>query len=104
MSVYLLHLNQPFGHATHVGWSEQIARRIEHHRAGRGSAMLRAFVRGGGTFQLARTWLGATKRLERRIKRRDYGPIAGLCPLCSGEERDLSTLRRECRARRPGKT
>lgn len=72
-----------FHHAGHyLGWSEDLTRRLELHRAGRGAKITRAAVLVYGLgFRLVRTWSASTRADERRLKRRKNA--AALCPRCS---------------------
>lgn len=87
-TVYLLHLDPPVGHSRHyVGWTSNLVQRLEAHREGRGARLLEVARERGGTFRLARTWLGS-KVTERAIKNLHNGPT--LCPECSPQPRPLS--------------
>jgi predicted GIY-YIG superfamily endonuclease len=81
-TVYLLHFAAPGpGRVRHyLGWTTDLGARLERHLAGRGSRLLRAVVAVGVSWRLARTWVGAGRQLERRLKRRHQH--ARLCPLC----------------------
>ncbi len=80
--VYLLHFTQPHAHARHyLGWSDDIPARLEAHRKGQGARLVEAIVATGNSFTLVRTWPGATRADERRLKRRKHGPR--LSPLCN---------------------
>jgi predicted GIY-YIG superfamily endonuclease len=79
-TVYLLHLDEPFGHARHyTGWASDLHGRLAHHAAGTGANLLRHVAKAGIGWQLARTWQG-DRYLERRIKRR--GGATRRCPIC----------------------
>lgn len=81
--VYLLHLEAPHAHARHyVGWSANLAYRLDHHRAGRGARLLAAVSAAGGRFIVARLWNG-TRTDERRLHNRKNTPR--ICPVCRGE-------------------
>lgn len=86
-TVYLLHLDRPYKHARHyVGWTEEdLARRLEQHRAGQGSPLLRAAGAVGIGFKVARLWENHTRLKERRLKR--SGGATRYCPLCRCEQR-----------------
>ncbi len=84
MTVYLLHFDEPFGHATHyLGFAEEerLAIRLDHHRRGTGSNLCKHVAAAGIGWQLARLWDGASRTKERQIK--NQGGKAGVCPLCS---------------------
>jgi len=79
---YLLHFDPPFKHAKHyLGWAKKIASRVQKHQAGQSRARLTtAAAQAGVQMTLARTWPGATRIDEARIKRQ--GGLARSCPLC----------------------
>ena len=82
-TIYLIHFSRPFGHARHyLGWTSNLAARLAHHRAGTGSALMRAVRADGISWELARTWTGDRHR-ERQLK--GQGGRARLCPLCRGD-------------------
>jgi predicted GIY-YIG superfamily endonuclease len=83
---YLLHFERPYKHARHyLGFAEDLERRLELHRAGRGARLVEVVVAAGIGFQLVRTWDG-DGTLERALKNRHNAP-ARLCPLCQAERR-----------------
>jgi hypothetical protein len=80
-TVYLLHFDQPFGHARHyLGWASDgnLHRRLAHHAAGTGANLLRHVGKAGIGWELARTWAG-DRTLERRMKARGH---TRACPVC----------------------
>lgn len=80
--VYLIHLNTKFSHAQHyVGFTTQLKRRIEHHRAGTGAKMLKHVNAAGITWEVARVWAEGDRELERRIKNNSH--VKNLCPFCT---------------------
>ena len=97
--VYLLHLDPPYRHARHyLGWTRDLAARLEAHRAGQGARLMEVVKQAGGSFHLARTWPGGRDR-ERAIKDRHEAPK--LCPECSPSPRPVQAGRsgRQVRAR-----
>ena len=81
--VYLLHFERPHAHARHyLGYSDDIPSRLKAHKAGRGARLIEVIVGTGNSFVLARTWPGATRTDERRLKNRKGSPR--LCPICTG--------------------
>jgi len=75
---YLICLSQPYFHARHyVGYSDDIARRIETHRKGQGSPLLAAALMAGIDFRVVRIWPGADRHVERQLHNR-HG--SRLCP------------------------
>ena len=93
MTVYLLHFDQPFGHARHYVGScadGRLDERLAEHAAGRGANLLAHAVAAGVSFRLARTWNGGRKA-ERAIKGagRHGSPNGGhsrRCPICRGHD------------------
>jgi len=80
--IYLLHFCSPYRHARHyLGSTEDLGRRLEEHRAGRGARLMEVIQVHGIGFVLARTWRGS-HALERLLKRRKGTPR--LCPICRG--------------------
>jgi predicted GIY-YIG superfamily endonuclease len=78
--IYLLHFERPYhGPMRHyVGFTDDLDRRLERHREGKGGKTTRRAFDQGISFTLARTWSGSLS-LERQIKSR--GP-SNYCPLC----------------------
>jgi predicted GIY-YIG superfamily endonuclease len=88
-AVYLYHFEQPLGNERHqaqhyVGFAVNLKARDFMHQRGRGSHFTRAAVARGIAFRLARVWHGATREIERRIKRSGRS-FADFCPVCAGE-------------------
>jgi hypothetical protein len=86
---YLIHLDRPLGsdhpkgRAGHyLGTTVNLDRRLETHRAGKGSRMLAAAVQRGIGFSVVRTWPGG-REVERQVKNRRNAPR--LCPVCAPE-------------------
>lgn len=83
-TVYLLHLDEPFGHARHyLGYASpgNLHARLAHHAAGSGANLLRHVAKAGIGWQLARTWTGSRSR-ERQLKARGHSRA---CPVCRPE-------------------
>ena len=84
-AVYLLHFAEKYYHAQHyLGFTEDLEARIERHKTGNGSPLVRAVVNAGIEIELARTWSG-DRKLERRLKDRHNTPKQ-LCPICRGDQ------------------
>lgn len=80
--VYLLHFNQSYFHAQHIGWTSlPIEERLEHHRSSHGARLMEVFTAAGIGFNIARTWAGS-RRLERSLK--NHQNARRHCPLCRG--------------------
>jgi predicted GIY-YIG superfamily endonuclease len=94
--VYLLHLDPAYRHARHyIGWTRDLAARLEAHRAGRGARLMEVVKQAGGSFRLARTWPGDRDR-ERAIKNRHEAPK--LCPECSPRPKPVTSGRASAHA------
>jgi hypothetical protein len=86
-TVYLIHfdvplgdLSNPRGRAQHyLGYTDDLAARLEAHAGGNGSAIMAAVSEAGIVWRLVRTWDG-DRALERQLKRQHNAPR--LCPLC----------------------
>ncbi|MGH8472396.1 MAG: endonuclease [Gammaproteobacteria bacterium] len=80
--IYLARFQQPYRHARHyLGSTEDLGRRLEEHRGGRGARLMEVIQAHGIGSLLARTWRGS-RILERFLKRRKGTPR--LCPICRG--------------------
>lgn len=101
-TVYLLHLTPPYKHARHyVGWTgRDLAERLADHdnllgraMGGRGSSLLAAQKRVGGSWVVARTWTFETAE-EARVKERaiKWRAATRQCPLCVSQRRSPSTV------------
>ena len=100
MTVYLLHFEQPISpdHTAqhYIGFTDDLPRRLEQHRAGAGSRLCEVAKERGIDFVLVRTWEGDRAK-ERQLKRRKAGPR--LCPPCNGShEGQLSLFLNFCLA------
>jgi predicted GIY-YIG superfamily endonuclease len=79
--VYLIHFDAPLSHARHyIGWTRDLASRIQRHAEGRGSPLLRAVTAAGIRWRVARLFKGG-KSLERHLK--NYHGAGRLCPYCT---------------------
>jgi predicted GIY-YIG superfamily endonuclease len=79
--VYLIHFHTRYRHAGHyTGWAANVARRVEEHRAGKGSRLMEVITAAGIEWELARVWPGEDRRKERRLKR--SGAASRYCPVC----------------------
>lgn len=88
--VYLIHFAAPVGlpltkptytaHARHyIGWTLDVAKRVEQHNAGNGAKILKRAKELGIAFEVVRTWAGDRNR-ERQLKRQKNAPR--YCPIC----------------------
>lgn len=87
--IYLLHSTVKLGSdgsnsASHyLGWcaEDDLVRRIrQHNTGGSDAAIVRAFVRAGGSLLLGAVWPGRTRDDERRMK--TAGHLARHCAIC----------------------
>ena len=99
MSVYLLHFSERISpnHTTqhYIGYTDDLARRLEEHRAGAGSRLCEVAKERGIDFVLVRTWEGDRGK-ERQLKNWHSGPR--LCPLCNGNHSGQLSLLSGCLA------
>lgn len=85
--VYLIHFEKKFYHAQHyIGFSkdELFKNRIEHHKSGSGSRLMRAVTKAGIGWKIARTWPNEDGNFERSLKNKKKSRL--LCPCCSKVE------------------
>lgn len=73
--VYVLKFDAPLGSDKHraefyVGYADNIGGRLHYHETGRGASITKAAVERGIGFQIALVIPGATRAMERQIKRR----------------------------------
>jgi predicted GIY-YIG superfamily endonuclease len=86
-TVYLLHFDQPYGHARHYcGWTADLDARLAAHARGNGARLIAVINRAGIGYTLARTWPGTRSR-ERQIK--IQGGLSRCCPLCGVRPRKV---------------
>lgn len=88
--LYLVHFDRPFRHARHyLGYTFEngddahaaVAKRLDRHRRGHGSRLLRHVADAGIGFTVVRVWPGLGRDAERRLKRSGHGPRH--CPVCN---------------------
>ena len=81
--VYLLHFERPISsrHTCqhYIGYTDDLARRMQAHRAGNGARLVEVAAERGIGFEIVRVWRG-DRAFERRLKRQHNGPR--LCPIC----------------------
>jgi predicted GIY-YIG superfamily endonuclease len=97
--VYVLHFDAPIcptryyvdehgvghGHTTqhYVGWSRNVAERIDAHRNGRGARLTQVARERGIGFTVVRVFEDVPQSFERELKRQKNTPR--LCPTCAPE-------------------
>lgn len=92
-TVYLLHFLRKYRWAGHyVGWTSDLNARLEQHRKGQGARLLQVIQAAGIEWILARTWEGKKRSFERNLKKRKFGIIGDLCPICLGESPHVVSL------------
>lgn len=88
--VYLLHFSSKFKHAQHyIGYTEDehsLTTRLEYHRSGKGSKLLKAVTGAGIDVVVARTWSDGTRDFERKLKNQKNAR-SRLCPICRGQKK-----------------
>lgn len=87
-----MHFERPFKHAKHyIGFVDTaggrdpqraLETRLDYHRKGQGSKLLRAVSLAGISFEVVRTWPTGDRTMERRLKGHSS---TRYCPSCSGE-------------------
>lgn len=84
--VYLVHMARAFKGAQHyLGFSTDIPKRIERHKAGRGTPLLGAATKRGIPWRVVRTWRKKDGYFEQDLKRRYE--LRELCPVCKRKKR-----------------
>lgn len=87
MTVYLIHFQTALHHARHyVGFARRLQDRLTHHRQGSGARILAVCNERGIGYDLARTWEGAGRDFERKLKR--CKNAARYCPVCNVHARE----------------
>jgi predicted GIY-YIG superfamily endonuclease len=82
VSVYLIHFEKPYKHARHyLGWSDQLAFRLAHHKSGTGANLLRVVNEAGIKWAMVRVWPGGSRVDERKLKNHSS---TRHCPVCQG--------------------
>ena len=88
--IYLIHFKRPIGNlgnrlgqARHyIGWAKDLEKRLQVHRDGYGSCLMKAVAKAGVPWVVARTWKG-DRHFERSLKNQKNTPR--MCPICRGE-------------------
>ena len=81
--VYLICFDEKYHHAKHyVGYAEEgIEQRLERHKRGNGSRLLRAVKEAGIDFNIVRVWKDVDRYFERKLKRQKNSKR--FCPVCN---------------------
>ena len=86
-SIYLLHFDEPFGHARHyLGFAPEgkVEERLAKHGTSKGANLLKHVKRAGISWVLAKVWHNKTRNDERSKKGNGH---ARRCPLCKAERK-----------------
>ena len=71
----------------YVGYTDDLARRIEQHRAGEGAEFLKRANEQGITWMVVRVWMDADRDKEKSVK----GMSARIvCPVCKAKAGELA--------------
>lgn len=84
--VYLIHFDKKYYHAQHyIGFVDEpihkLEKRIEYHKKGRGSKLLKVLVEKGIEFSVVRTWPDGDRNFERSLKNKKKA--SRFCPICN---------------------
>jgi predicted GIY-YIG superfamily endonuclease len=80
-TIYLIHFATAYKQARHyLGSTDNLADRIERHRAGNGARLMEVVTAAGISWSVVRTWKGSRKD-ERKLKQLHNTPR--LCPVCN---------------------
>jgi len=87
MMVYLIHFDRPYKHAQHyIGYTDNLDSRIDCHRHGNGSKLLKAVNAAGIGYKVVRTWPDGDRSFQRQLKNQKNA--SRFCPTCrKGVER-----------------
>lgn len=81
--VYLIHFEVPYHHAKHyLGFCEDnnLASRMERHKSGNGSKLIRAVEKANIKWSLVKVWENQSRSFERVLKNKKNS--CKLCPCC----------------------
>lgn len=83
--VYLIHFDTKLHHAGHyIGFSFDVEKRLNTHKAGEGARLLRALNDKGIDYKIVRVWDNVDRAFERQLKNQKNAPR--LCPICSTKQ------------------
>ena len=88
-TIYLIHFEKPIGNLSHplssaqhyMGWCSDLDKRLDRHRSGQGSSIMRYVEQSGVGWNVVRTWQG-TRDDERALKNQKNAKR--FCPVCQG--------------------
>jgi predicted GIY-YIG superfamily endonuclease len=82
--IYLIHFDEKFGHSQHyLGYASDFEKRMERHRKGRGSNLIKKIQEAGIGWRVVRKWENVGPQAEAELKR--YHNNRALCPICQGQ-------------------
>src|ERR1700722_5646600 len=87
--IYLIHFDKEIGNLDHslskarhyLGWTSDLNKRLDRHKLGQGSSIMRYVEQSGIGWQCVKTWEG-TRDDERAMKNQKNAKR--YCPICSG--------------------
>jgi predicted GIY-YIG superfamily endonuclease len=84
--VYLIHFESKYHHAQHyIGFAESdVDARLERHRAGSGSKLLRAVAEADIPFDVVKVWEDGDRTFERKLKNQKKSHRH--CPVCNAKK------------------
>ncbi len=92
-TIYLIHFERPFKHAQHyMGFSQNLPQRLNQHKKGCGSKLMRAVSAAGIRWAVVEKWTG-DRHFERKLKNhRNHG---GKCWICKAYKKSAHKTRRK---------
>jgi predicted GIY-YIG superfamily endonuclease len=94
-TAYLIHFDEPYHHARHyLGATYDLASRIEQHRNGIGSPLIRAVNEAGISWGVVRTWRDGfnAEKIAKSIQNNCF-----LCPICNPQTLNRTAFKRVAR-------
>lgn len=91
-TIYIIHFDRPYKGTLHyVGWTEgSVLDRLERHRSGRGSPLLKAVNDAGIKYKVSRSIHNVTRNAERQIK--DERNHKRYCPCCTNKPKKVKLI------------
>jgi predicted GIY-YIG superfamily endonuclease len=82
--IYLIHFKEKYKGAGHyLGYASDFEKRMERHRAGRGSNLIKVIQNAGIEWEVVRKWENVGPQAEAELKR--FHNNRRLCPICVKE-------------------
>jgi len=83
---YLIHISPNYKQAKHyLGYADDVERRIEEHKSGKGARLTQVVVEAGHELILVQVWPGESRKDERRRKNHKNAPR--YCPICNAKHK-----------------